>query len=124
VNELTLAKQCYLFELESAPWPVMAATFPGVFAFGAPPELGFPVRGELEDKSWCEFDGTALRVGRIDSASVQPIIDALRRNNLVIRRMQLIRPSLEDLFFEAMTDPMTGQRALPGAKPPPLPRVS
>jgi ABC-2 type transport system ATP-binding protein len=121
VNELTMAKQCYLFELESATWPVMVATFPNVFAFGAPPEPGFPVRGELDDKSWCEFDGTSLRVGRIDSASVQPIIDALRKNNLIIRRIQLIRPSLEDLFFEAMTDPTTGQRSLPGARPPPLP---
>jgi ABC-2 type transport system ATP-binding protein len=121
VDELTIAKQCYLFELESVPWPAIVATFPGAFDFGAPPEPGFPARGKLDENCWCEFDGVNLRVARIEAAAVQPIVDALRRNNLVIRRMQLMRPSLEDLFFEAMTDPTTGQRALPGAKPPPLP---
>jgi ABC-2 type transport system ATP-binding protein len=121
VDELTAAKQCYQFELEPTPWPVIVAAFPGAFDFGAPPEPGFPTRGKLDENCWCEFDGLTLRVGHTDAAAVQPIIDALRRNNLVIRRMQLVRPSLEDLFFEAMTDPTTGQRALPGARPPPLP---
>ncbi|HEY1921349.1 MAG TPA: ABC transporter ATP-binding protein [Tepidisphaeraceae bacterium] len=127
VDELTVAKQCYLFEMEPAPWPMIVAMFPGAFDLGAPPQPGFPARGKFEDGSWCEFDGAALRVARIDPVAVQPIIDAMRRNNLVIRRVQLIRPSLEDLFFEAMTDPTTGarvlpgQRALPGARPPPLP---
>ena len=54
-----------------------------------------------------------LRIGKTDAADVQPMLDALRRAGLVIRRMQLIRPSLEDLFFEAVTDPTTGLRALP-----------
>jgi ABC-2 type transport system ATP-binding protein len=124
VDELTVAKQCYVFELESAAWPIVVATFPRAFDFGAAPEAGFPARGKLDDGTWCEFDGSVLRVGRTDAGQVQPIVDALRANNLVIRRMQLIRPSLEDLFFEAMTDPATGQRVLPGASPPPLPGAS
>ncbi|MGD0463129.1 MAG: ABC transporter ATP-binding protein [Tepidisphaeraceae bacterium] len=120
VNELTMPKQCYLFELESPTWPAVAATFVGAFDLGAPPAPGRPARGWLQDKSWCEFDGIALRVGRTEAANVQDIIDALRKNNLVIRRMQLIRPSLEDLFFEAMTDLTTQPAALSGARPPPL----
>ncbi|MGD0542295.1 MAG: hypothetical protein ABSB33_12335, partial [Tepidisphaeraceae bacterium] len=91
---------------------------------GSPPAPGRPARGWLDDKSWCEFDGLALRVGRTDPESVQEIVDALRRNNLVIRRMQLIRPSLEDLFFEAMADPTAQPAALSGATPPPLPGAS
>ena len=73
------------------------------------------MRGSLADKTWCEFDGAILRVGKTDPASVQPIIDALCKANLVIRAMQLVRPSLEDLFFEAVTDPTTGRTTPPGA---------
>jgi len=124
VHELTMPKQCYLFELESPAWPTVMAAFPQAFDLSAPPAPGRPARGSLDDKSWCEFDGLALRVGRTDPESVQEIVDALRRNNLVIRRMQLIRPSLEDLFFEAMADPTAQPAALSGATPPPLPGAS
>ncbi len=88
------------------------------------PQPRFPAgrRGSLADKTWCEFDGAVLRVGKTDAAEVQPIVDALRKGNLVIRAMHLVRPSLEDLFFEAVTDPATGKTAPPGARPPPVPR--
>jgi ABC-2 type transport system ATP-binding protein len=115
VDELTVAEQCYLFELESPPWPAVAAVV-GAGADGSPPPLpNHPARGKLADQTWWEFDGTSLRIGKTHPADVQGIIDALRRGGLVIRRMQVVRPSLEDLFFEAVTDPATGQRAQPGA---------
>jgi ABC-2 type transport system ATP-binding protein len=120
VNELTLTRQFYLFDLENPAWSALISAFPGAFG-GAAPVPGQVVRGKLPDQTWCEFDGVLLRIGKTEPADVQPILDALRRAGLVIRRMQLVRPSLEDLFFEAVTDPTTGQRALPGAKPPPLP---
>jgi ABC-2 type transport system ATP-binding protein len=127
VDELTMAKQFYLFELENAAWPAVASVFPGAFE-GAPPAPGSVVpgnvvRGKLDGETWCEFDGVQLRVGKTEAADAQPILDALRRAGVVIRRMQVIRPSLEDLFFEAVTDPNTGKRALPGAAPPPLPTI-
>ncbi|HEX4054489.1 MAG TPA: ABC transporter ATP-binding protein [Tepidisphaeraceae bacterium] len=122
VDEMTIAKQCYCLELESPAWPAVAGALAGVFDPTAAPVPGRPVRGSLADKTWCEFDGAILRVGKTDPASVQPIIDALRKANLVIRAMQLVRPSLEDLFFEAVTDPTTGRTTPPGARPPPLPR--
>jgi ABC-2 type transport system ATP-binding protein len=121
VNELTANNQCYLFELDAPAWPAVADTFPGAFDRASDPAPGRPARGKLPDGTWCEFDGTVLRLGKTDPAQVQPIVDALRARGLVIRRMQLIRPSLEDLFFEAVTDPNTGRRALPGAIPLPLP---
>lgn len=122
VDEMTIAKQCYVFDLESPAWAAVAGALPGMFDSAAAPVPGRPARGSLADKTWCEFDGAVLRVGKTDPAEVQPIIDALRKGNLVIRGVQLVRPSLEDLFFEAVTDPVTGKTALPGARPPPLPR--
>ena len=119
VDELTMTRQFYLFELENAPWPSVAAAFPGLFTSAPAPAT--PARGKLPDQTWAEFDGVNLRVGHTDPEKVQPILDTLRRAGFLVRRMQLIRPSLEDLFFEAVTDPNTGKRLLPGAAPPPLP---
>jgi ABC-2 type transport system ATP-binding protein len=101
VDELTIARQCYVLELESPVWEQFAGAFPGTFD-GAPAP-GRPARGTLPDGTWCEFDGVALRIGKTDPVEVQPTIDALRKGNLVIRRIQLVRPSLEDLFFETVT---------------------
>jgi ABC-2 type transport system ATP-binding protein len=124
VNELTLGKQFYLFELESPAWPAVAGAFPGVFDPSAALVPNVPIRGRLADQTWCEFNGNVLCVGKTEAPEVQPMIDALRKAGLIIRRMQLIRPSLEDLFFEAITDPATGQTARPGAGPPPLAKIT
>jgi ABC-2 type transport system ATP-binding protein len=123
VNELTIAKQCYLFELENPAWESVRAALPGAFDSPIPPMPGHPTRGHLPDQTWCEFDGSNLRIGKTEPADVQHILDALRRAGLIVRRMQLIRPSLEDLFFEVVTDPLTGQRVLPGAMPPAFPVI-
>ncbi len=58
---------------------------------------------------------TGLSVKTTDPARVQPIIDRLRAANIVIRSMRPVRPSLEDLFMRAVTDPTTGKAAAPGA---------
>ena len=121
VDELTIAKQCYLFELENPAWDTLRTALPGVFNF--PPIAGTPTRGHLPDQTWCEFDGTNLRIGKTEPSDVQDILDSLRRAGLVVRRMQLVRPSLEDLFFEVVTDPVTGRRVLPGAMPPAFPVI-
>lgn len=60
--------------------------------------------------------GKMLRVYSDDAACVQPIIDALRARAMVIRAVRPVRPSLEDLFMEAVTDPTTGKAMTPGAK--------
>jgi ABC-2 type transport system ATP-binding protein len=57
-----------------------------------------------------EVDRNVLRVARTDAAAVQPVIDALRAAGLVIGRVQLVRPSLEDLFIEAMGRQNGGRR--------------
>src|SRR5208282_3017295 len=44
VDEMTRARQFYLFELESPSWPAVAAAFPGAFDSAAPLP-GQPARG-------------------------------------------------------------------------------
>lgn len=60
--------------------------------------------------------GKVLRVFSDDAACVQPVIDALRARAMVIRAVRPVRPSLEDLFMAAVTDPTTGKAMTPGAK--------
>ena len=92
VDELTRARQFYLFELENPAWSAVAAAFPGTFDSVAAPVPGQPAHGKLADLSWCEFDGVLLRIGKTEPAEVQSILDALRARGLIIRKMQVIRP--------------------------------
>lgn len=61
-------------------------------------------------------DGT-VRAGTADPVAVQPLLDALRAGGCVIRALRPVRPSLEDLFMQAVTDPATGAVLKPGAAP-------
>lgn len=71
--------------------------------------------GKLSNGTWVEAEGPTVRVGTIDPVQIQPVLDALRAAGLTIRRMLPVRQSLEDLFMEAVTDPVTGQALAPGA---------
>ena len=59
--------------------------------------------------------GPLLRVATTDPQVIQPVLDALRAAGLVIRSVRPFRPTLEDLFMEAVTDPLTGATLAPGA---------
>jgi ABC-2 type transport system ATP-binding protein len=102
IDELTVAKQCFFFEFAASPdpWPGVWNALPGVFTVAPAP--GRPTMGFLADRTWCQFDGICLRIGKTEPAEVQDILDALRKQGLVIRRMHVLRPSLEELFFEAV----------------------
>jgi hypothetical protein len=60
--------------------------------------------------------GRTIRLPGDDPASVQPVIDELRRRGVAISAVRPVRPSLEDLFMEAVTDKETGGVLGPGAK--------
>lgn len=83
------------------------------------PPQGLPAvpldRGALANGLPIELYGLTLRVQTIDPAAVQGAIDGLRSAGLVVRRVEFVRPSLEDLFMEAVIDPTTGSRSTPGA---------
>ena len=65
-------------------------------------------------------NGDLLQLDTTDPAAIQSVLDHLRSAGLVIRRVQPIRPSLEDLFMAAVQQP-GGARALPGAQLTPSP---
>lgn len=60
---------------------------------------------------------STLHLGTSDASAVQPCIDALRASSITIRTVRSHRPSLEDLFMQAVTDPNTGKTLMPGAAP-------
>lgn len=60
-------------------------------------------------------EGRVVRVETDEAEVVQPVIDSLRSRGVVIRSVRAIRPSLEDLFIAAVSDPTTGATADPGA---------
>ena len=100
IDELTVAKQRYEIEVATdgqagaAAHPVIAAML-DVFADGS-------LKGKLPTGEWAELRGSILSIGTADPAIIQPVLDRLRGANLVVRRIESVRPSLEDLFIEAV----------------------
>ncbi len=58
---------------------------------------------------------TTLTCRGAEAASVQPIIDRLRKGKMTIISVRPVRETLEDLFMRAVTDPKTGRALAPGA---------
>lgn len=57
----------------------------------------------------------SLMLRSADADQVQPVIDRIRSMNGTILSIQRTRPSLEDLFMQAVVDPETGEELGPGA---------
>ncbi|MBS0186886.1 MAG: ABC transporter ATP-binding protein [Planctomycetes bacterium] len=118
IDQLTTHRKRYEVELESSDSHV-DSKIREVFARWIPAQA---TEGTLPDGSAVSFRIEAphqpvqVRVGSVEAASVQPVIDAARAAGLTIRSVRPIRPSLEDLFMEAVTDPLTGKTLGPGAK--------
>jgi ABC-2 type transport system ATP-binding protein len=114
IDELTVAKQRYEIEVspngQAGPAQDILGALRDVFPDGA---ASAPVpRGKLSTGEWAELRGPILSVGATDPAQIQPLLDRLRQANLTIRRVQPVRPSLEDLFMEAVdTDRAANGRA-------------
>ncbi len=64
-----------------------------------------------------EVERNVIRIGTDDPVVVQPLVDAVRAAGLTIRSLRPVRPSLEDLFMEAVRDKQTGEVLKPGAAP-------
>jgi ABC-2 type transport system ATP-binding protein len=79
---------------------------PGVAA-ASPPPSSAPrdrtiERGHLPTGRWIEIDGPVARVGIVDPVELQPLLDAMRAAKLIVQRVQVVRPTLEDLFIQAV----------------------
>jgi ABC-2 type transport system ATP-binding protein len=103
LNELTINRQYFEIEVASA-MPQLRAAVDARLApnWTAPPSPSGLLKGALSTGVWIELESAILRIGTTDVDAVQPAIDALRAAGLPVRRLQQIRPSLEDLFVEAV----------------------
>jgi ABC-2 type transport system ATP-binding protein len=123
IEELNAAKQRYEIEIVGVPNDAgaLARSLAGLIApaVGSMPPI---VRGALADGVAIEIIGETVRISTMDPAAIQSVVDTLRSRGLTIRRVQPVRPSLEDLYMDAVIDPTTGRAAAAGAslRPPPL----
>jgi ABC-2 type transport system ATP-binding protein len=122
LDELAITRQWYEIELaQNGATPTSAVESALGIAFAERIERRSPQnprvmqsirRGTLQpdgnDPAWIEWDGQTLRVGVRDAEPVQPMLDRLRSAGLVVRRLQPVRPTLEDLFIEALKAHETG----------------
>jgi ABC-2 type transport system ATP-binding protein len=108
--------------------PTPAAAAPA--SSGAPAVAGYPLAGGASCEAWSqgsssaplekgtlrggetlELDGNLVRIHTDQPAAIQPAIDALRKRNLTIHSVRLIRQSLEDFFIETVADLHNGRPA-------------
>lgn len=113
IKELTQDQQRYEIELDLRPGESAGDALSGVMIGPCPimeSDIGKPSLLER-----IEVRGQTLHIPTGDAGAVQPFIDALRAKGTVIRAVRPVRPSLEDLFMQAVTDPVTGETFKPGA---------
>jgi ABC-2 type transport system ATP-binding protein len=94
IGELAAKRQWYEIELAGDGMEIVASTL-GLDAEG---------KGKLTDGTWVEWarELKVLRVGSADAQLIQPLLDVLRQKQCVVTRLELVRPSLESLFMEAV----------------------
>ncbi len=61
------------------------------------------------------LDGRTLRIATNRADDVQGVLRELLQRGAVVSGVRAVRPSLEDLFMRAVTDPTTGEILKPGA---------
>jgi len=117
LDELSIAEQRYEVEIDGDGAGVQAAGAllpvtwqPAVGENGAVEKVGEKVgdraavkaaviSGTLADGTRVQIAGHVIRAMTTDAARVMPLLDALRGGGLVIRRVQAVRPSLEQMFI-------------------------
>ncbi|MBX3389585.1 MAG: ABC transporter ATP-binding protein [Phycisphaeraceae bacterium] len=118
IDELTVHRQGYEIEVGSQDSNIDTEIRSALSAWLRPGDLAGTLPGgeRLNVNLGTAHSPAQLKVNSADASVVQPLLDALRAARLTIRVVKPIRPSLEDLFLEAVTDPLTGQTLAPGAK--------
>jgi ABC-2 type transport system ATP-binding protein len=81
-------------------------------------ELSRELQGKLEADG-VVIDGLSMTVYQSDPGPMQPILDALRAEQVTIAEMREVRQSLEELFMESVGEEVGGTQK--GATPPQLP---
>jgi ABC-2 type transport system ATP-binding protein len=119
LNELTITDQRYEIEIASNDdlqhlRQRILNSLPGVFAN---PQASMDLIGTLPGGHKITLRTPILSINTIDPAHIQEILDSLRRTGLMIRRIQQLRPSLEELFIGTVEIPQA--RGFPAVVPPP-----
>jgi ABC-2 type transport system ATP-binding protein len=111
IDELTFARRHIEIEIVTDKDPYITLVSAGGVAATA--RSGAPMF--LSSGESVQIERNIMKVMSGDVACVQPVIDRLRAENVTIRALRPIRPTLEDLFMEAVLDPTTGKALTPGA---------
>ena len=119
IDELTTGRHQYLIDIDTTDPAVAAHAYrtalEDAYLEPAGPEGSPPtVQGTLKTGEEFHLVGTQLQLATANPIRVQSVIDELRANAYIIRSVRQHRPSLEDLFMEAVTD-TSGELAKPGA---------
>ena len=102
IDDLTNDETHYEIQLSASPDQIMAA-------------MAQLDTGKLPSGRAFELKDSTLHIATDDAEQIQPIIDRLRAQHIVIQSIRMARPTLEDLFMQAVVDPSTGQALKPGA---------
>ncbi len=89
--------------------------FAGMLTGGTEATQGAIVRVSAMPELEAGVERGVLILRTTEPEKVQPVLDEIRRRGLTIRSVRQVRPSLEDLFMRAVTDPATGETLAPGA---------
>ncbi len=76
-------------------------------------------KGTLPSGESVEANANRLWIGTTDAAAIQPVLDAIRTKGGIIKEVRTHRPSLEDLFMQAVADddsPGAAQQAKGGSR--------
>lgn len=132
IDDLTRDQKRYEIEVsdaagaEAALSASSAITAQGPAGASGPPGATEPEKGTgreigmLPSGVPIRIAGGQITIGSSEATDAQPIIDALRAGGVQIVSVRPVRPSLEDLFMQAVTDPSTGEALKPGASETPL----
>lgn len=119
IDDLTKGQQRYDIEVAPANGEGQERLLACMGALSRPADGDVPTDwagcAQLSSGTLFRVEGRTVRLRTVDAALVQPVIDALRRDGLMIASVRPVRPSLEDLFMQAVTDPTTGEALPPGA---------
>ena len=108
LRELSSQRQWYELEVQRGPLPATPLVRSLVDAIG---NNGIWTESELRDNT------ELIKVGTADPGHVQGMIDSLRQGGFVITRVQAVRPTLEDLFMEAVAEPPAPASSATEARP-------
>lgn len=105
IDELALGQGRYEIQLASANGSLVslvANALNSFVTFDALPPINGGLRGTLAAGHTLELCEETLRLSTIEATDIQPVLDRLRGAGLTIRRVQPVRPTLEDLFIAAI----------------------